>query len=230
MNICLIPARGGSKRIPRKNVRPFLGKPLIVRSIETALSSELFVRVIVSTDDEDIARIARRHRAEVPFLRPSELADDQATTAQVIGHAIEWLRTHSVDCTDLCCLYATAPLTRAEDLREAHRILREHQAPVVFPVTTFEFPVHRALTIDERGMLKMMWPEYETTRSQDVPQAYHDAGQFYWVDVERFRADPRLYAPEARPLVLPRYRVQDIDTEEDFRQAELMYRHLEEKA
>jgi len=226
MNIAIIPARGGSKRIPRKNIKIFSGKPMIAYSIEAALRSQLFDRVIVSTDDRAITQIAKESGAEVPFTRPEELSDDHTPTAPVVKHALDWLIGEGAIIQYACCIYATAPFLQAKYLRRGYEVIRESKAASVFSVTTFPFPIFRALRISGDGSLAMFWPEHELTRSNDLPDAYHDAGQFYWLDAERFRETPKLYTPDAVPVILPRHLVQDIDTPEDWETAEKMYEAL----
>jgi pseudaminic acid cytidylyltransferase len=222
MNVCIIPARGGSKRIPDKNIRDFCGKPMIAHSIEAAKAAGVFDRIIVSTDSEKIADIARKRGAEVPFMRPPELANDFATTDAVLIHALKQLGNMDY----ACCLYATAPFVRPADLRNGLDVLKASGATTAFSVTTFPFPIFRALRINEKGSLEMFWPENRTTRSQDLPEAFHDAGQFYWISAEKYLAAPALYAPDAVPILLPRHLVQDIDTPEDWVRAELMFQSL----
>lgn len=222
----IIPARGGSKRIPNKNVRAFAGIPMIAHSIKAAQLSGLFDRIIVTTDSEEIAQTAARHGAEAPFRRPPELADDHTPTAPVLVHALKWLEDAGTPATHACCIYATAPFVRPEDLIRGLKILRESKAATAFTVTSFSFPIFRALKVMPTGELAMFWPEHRLTRSQDLPEAYHDAGQFYWMDVPRFLADPNLYSADARPINLPRHIVQDIDTPEDWETAEHMYKAL----
>lgn len=230
MNVAIIPARGGSKRIPGKNIKPFLGKPLIAYSIEAARESALFERIIVSTDSEEIARVATEYGAETPFRRPARLADDFTTTAAVVEHALHWLQSEKIPVEALCCIYATAPFLRPADLRAGFALLRAHRVSSVFPVTTYAASIFRALTIEDDGHLAMIWPQHELTRSNDLPEAYHDAGQFYWLEAESFRRHGKMYGPDALPLVLPRYLVQDIDTPEDWLLAELMYESLQRRA
>jgi len=225
--VAIIPARGGSKRIPKKNVRPFAGKPMISYPIQAALDSGVFDRVIVSTDSDEIAEVAAAYGAEVPFRRPPELSDDRTATAPVLVHALEWLAANGTPATYACCIYATAPFVRALDLVSGLDILKDAQATTAFSVTSFAFPIFRALKVTDEGKVAMFWPEHRLTRSQDLPEAYHDAGQFYWLDVARFIRDPNLYAADARPVVLPRYLVQDIDTPEDWTTAEHMYRAVQ---
>ena len=227
MNLALIPARGGSKRIPRKNIRPFRGRPMIAWSIEAALAAGCFDRIVVSTDDEEIAAVARTHGAEVPFLRPAHLADDQATTQAVVLHALQWCEQQGLAPQAVCCLYATAPFVQSADLVAACQLL--NQAPTgsfVFPATSFPFPIQRAIHIDPAGRSAMFHPEHFNTRSQDLEEAFHDAGQFYWARPEAWKLATSFFE-NGCPLMLPRWRVQDIDTEEDWRRAELMHHLIE---
>ena len=221
--VAIIPARGGSKRIPRKNLKPFDGVPMIVRSIRTALDCGLFDQVIVSTDDEEIADVARAHGAQVPFVRPVELADDFTGTAAVIVHALSQLPVFDY----VCCIYATAPLLQARYLRQGHELLVQHpDKSFAFSVAGFGFPVQRALTLDEQGVLTSLYPEFRNTRSQDLPEAYQDAGQFYWGRREAWLRGDVLFSPASLPVILPRYLVQDIDTLEDWKRAEYLYAAL----
>ncbi len=227
MRLAVIPARGGSKRIPRKNIRPFCGKPIIAWSIEAARSSGCFDRVIVSTDDQEIAAIAREFGADTPFLRPVELADDHTATIPVIAHAIEWHRQQGLVPVQVCCLYATAPFVRAEDLNDGLGVLVKEGCDYVFPVASYSFPIQRALRLTAIGRVEMFYPEHFTTRSQDLDEAYHDAGQFYWGTAEAWRSSKPIFSPAAAPIILPRYRVQDIDTLEDWKRAEWMFQALQ---
>lgn len=229
MNICLIPARGGSKRIPRKNIRNFRGKPMIAWSISAAQNSSCFDQIIVSTDNEEIAEVARSYGAEVPFLRPSQLADDQATTQDVISHALEWFQQEGQVCEAMCCLYATAPFVQPTDLQSAEMNLSESEpGTVVFAATSFPFPIQRAIRIDSEGYSAMFQPDQFATRSQDLEEAFHDSGQFYWATPQTWSTVVNLFEG-ARPIILPRWRVQDIDTEEDWLRAELMHQLLEQQ-
>ena len=222
-NVAIIPARGGSKRIPRKNLAPFDGVPMIVRSIRTALDSGLFDEVVVSTDDAEIAEVARAHGAEVPFLRPAELADDFTGTAAVIVHALQQLPAFDY----ACCVYATAPLLQARYLREGFERLEQHpDKSFAFSVCSFGFPVQRALTLDGQGALTALYPEFRNTRSQDLPEAFQDAGQFYWGRSDAWLRGEVVYSPASLPVVLPRHLVQDIDTPEDWKRAEYLYAAL----
>jgi pseudaminic acid cytidylyltransferase len=224
-SIAVIPARGGSKRIPHKNIKLFAGKPIIGYSIETALRSKLFDRVIVSTDDEDIAKIAKYFGAEVPFFRPIDLADDFTGTNDVVKHCLCWLRDTEECAIDLvCCIYATAPFLNEYYLCQGKSILQTTGRSFAFSVTSFVFPVQRALLLNKDGYIEAMYPENIAVRSQDLEPAYHDAGQFYWGTAEAFLQNKIMYSPASAPVILPRYLVQDIDTEEDWHQAELMFK------
>jgi pseudaminic acid cytidylyltransferase len=227
MNIAIIPARGGSKRIPGKNIKPFAGKPIIAHSIEVAKRAGVFDRIIVTTDSKEIAEVARRFGGETPFMRPPELSDDHTPTAPVVAHCLEWLVEHGAPAQYACCIYATAPFVQAAYIRQGCKLLSSHGVASVFSVTSFPFPIFRALKIEDNGHLSMFWPEYEMTRSNDLTEAYHDAGQFYWLNVDRFLQDRKIYTPDALPVVLPRYLVQDIDTAEDWETAEHMYKALQ---
>lgn len=222
-SVAIIPARGGSKRIPRKNLLPFDGVPMIVRSIRTALDSGLFEQVVVSTDDAEIAELALAHGAQVPFLRPAELADDFTGTAAVIVHALQQLPAFDY----ACCVYATAPLLQARFLREGFDLLQQHpQKSFAFSVCSFGFPVQRALTLDGQGALTALYPEFRQTRSQDLPEAFQDAGQFYWGRSEAWLRGEVLYSSASLPVILPRHLVQDIDTLQDWKRAEYLYAAL----
>lgn len=226
LKVAIIPARGGSKRIVGKNIKLFAGQPIIAYSIKVALASGLFQRVIVSSDSEEIATVSRSYGAETPFVRPASLSDDFTSTADVILHALNWLTSNGESVSHACCLYATAPFVQTRFLCEGLDILERTGATSVFTVTTHPAPVYRSLQLEEDGRLSMVWPEYELTRSNDLPATYHDAGQFYWLDVGRFMIEKKIYSPDSRPILLPRYLVQDIDTPEDWLTAEAMFHAL----
>ncbi len=223
MNICLIPARGGSKRIPKKNSKLFAGAPIITYPIRAARASGLFSRIIVSTDSEEIAAIAREAGAEVPFMRPENISGDHTTTAEVLLHGLEWLRAQGENPEYLCCIYPTAPFLDPVYLKRGLELLKTKGGGGAFSVTTFPFPPFRAHRLNREGRLEMLWPEHELTRSNDLPEAYHDAGQFYWLKVQNFLQEKKVWPKDAWPIVLPRQWVQDIDTPEDWQVAELMY-------
>lgn len=225
MKVAVIPARGGSKRIPRKNIREFAGRPIIAHSIAAASASGCFDRIVVSTDDDEIASIARSCGAEVPFKRPAELSGDHAGTSGVIRHTIEQLGGGAVEYA--CCLYATAPFLRAQDIRQALALLQERGCDFVFSVTGFGYPVERALHLGPDGEVSMIRPQDYATRSQDLVPAFHDAGQFYWGRAQAWCDGRPVFGPGAVALRLPRHRVQDIDTPEDWERAEWLYRAMQ---
>ncbi len=228
LKLCVIPARGGSQRIPRKNIKDFLGKPIIAYSIETALKSGCFDKVIVSTDDEEIAEISRQYGAETPFIRPAELSDAFAGTLAVIKHAIEWFEAQGEVIENAFCLYATAPFVQTASLQEAFKQFQTTQADYCFSVTEFATPIQRAFKITPSNHVEMFHPENFTIRSQDLEPAYHDAGQFYWGKPSAFKQQIPVYSNNASPYRLPRYLVQDLDTLEDWKRAELMYQVLQQ--
>jgi pseudaminic acid cytidylyltransferase len=227
MNIAIIPARGGSKRIPRKNIRDFAGRPMIAHSILAARSCRLFDHVIVSTEDAEIAAIAREHGAETPFVRPAELADDHATTVPVIKHGVLWAQQHLGPVDKVCCIYATAPMIKSASLAAAHDLLlREAPTGYVFSATAFPFPIQRAFRLKPDGRVEMFEPENYYTRSQDLEPAYQDAGQFYWGAAAAFLSEKIFFSTDSMAYLLPRHLVQDIDTLDDWKRAELMYASL----
>ena len=218
--ICIIPARGGSKRIPGKNIKDFLGKPLIAYSIESALNSKVFNEVIVSTDDEMIANVAREFGASVPFFREASLSDDYATSTDVIKDAI---RRVNSSFSDVCCLYATAPLITAEILKEVASEFKKDECKFLFSATAFDFPIQRAIKLDENARVSMFYPQFERTRSQDLEPAFHDAGAFYFGKEEAWLECSAIFAPHSKAYLLPRNLVCDIDTLEDFEFAKKLY-------
>lgn len=222
-NLCIIPARGGSKRIPRKNIKDFLGKPIIAYSIEVALKSGLFEEVMVSTDDEEIAEIAIKFGAKVPFRRSTENASDNATTMEVIFEVLDYYNKIGKTFTNTCCIYPTAPLINEANLQKAYYLLRKEKFDTVFPVTTFSFPIQRALRLDEKNKVRMIWPENINTRSQDLPHSYHDSGQFYWLNGSSLTRDSKLYSENSGFILLNNLEVQDIDNLEDWYLAILKY-------
>lgn len=223
MNIAIIPARGGSKRIPRKNIKEFCGRPMITWSIKAAQESGLFERIVVSTDDNEIREIALAQGAEAPFRRPPELSDDHTPTIPVIRHAVEWLVKHQQPVKFVCCIYATAPFLQPRFLRAGIELLmRNRSTQFVFSVTSFNSPIFRAIKLGTSNEVSMFWPEHELTRSQDLPQAFHDAGQFYWGTVDAWRKCDTICSSKSGAIVLPQHLVQDIDSNEDWLCAELM--------
>jgi len=228
VKIAIIPARGGSKRIPGKNIRPFLGKPIIGYSIEAALASKCFEKVIVSTDDETIASVARDFGANVPFIRPAHLSDDHATTGSVIAHAVEWMNLSENRIDIACCIYATAPFVQAADLIRGLEKLESSGAEYVISATSYPYPIQRGIRITNKDRVEMLEPNYALTRSQDLEPVYHDAGQFYWGKASAFLSETTIISPSSSAILIPQYRVQDIDTVEDWLNAEIMYHALKE--
>jgi pseudaminic acid cytidylyltransferase len=227
LNLAVIPARGGSKRIPRKNVRPFRGKPMIAWSIEAALGCGLFGRVIVSTDDPEIAEAARAHGAEAPFVRPAELSDDHAGTLEVVRHAAAWAVEAGSRPEAVCCLYATAPFITAADLAAARETLAGGAFDYVFAAVRYDHPVQRAFTRAAGGAMAMLFPQHRLSRSQDLAPVYHDAGQFYWGRTEAWLEGRAIFGDRSGFIELPSWRVQDIDTPDDWTRAEHLHEIIE---
>lgn len=225
--IAVITARGGSKRIPRKNIREFCGKPILAYSVQAALESGIFDTVMVSTEDREIAETAGRYGAEVPFLRSDRNAGDFATTSEVLREVLEEYESRGERFDELCCIYPTAPFVTAGRLREGAKLLEENSADSVLTVARFSFPPQRCVIVQD-GFLQFKWPEYAQARSQDLEPYYHDAGQFYCLNVESFHEQGGLVMQKTVPLVLPETEIQDIDTEEDWKIAEVKYRLLHE--
>ena len=228
-NIAIIPARGGSKRIPKKNIRLFYGKPIIAYSIEVALESGLFEEVMVSTDDEEIAEIAKKYGASVPFLRSKETANDYAGLCDVLIEVIEEYYKRGQNYKQICCLLSTAPFITQKRIKEGLSLLNDN-CSAVFPVLRYSYPIQRALNVDKNNKVNMIYPENLTVRSQDLMPAYHDSGQFYWVNTEAMLKEKVLFTRSAKVIKLSEMEVQDIDTEEDWKNAELKYRILKLKA
>lgn len=227
-SVAIIPARGGSKRIRRKNMRDFNGKPMIAYSIEVALQSGVFDRVIVSTNDEEIAEAAKFYGAEVPFMRPESLSDDLTGTGPVIIHTIEFLKQQGIKPEYICCLYATVPMLKPRYVREGLELLLDSpEKDFAFSVTEHRYPVQRSFYIRE-GAVTPLQPECLPMRSQDLESVFHDAGQFYWGKTESFLSNVPLFSAHSIPIFLPHYLVQDVDTMDDWRRAEAMYRAFKE--
>lgn len=226
-NIAIIPARGGSKRIPRKNIKDFLGKPIIAYSIEAALISGVFDEVMVSTDDIKIAEIARKYGAKVPFYRSPEMSNDMAMTAPVLVEVINEYKKLGQEFEYGCCIYPCAPFINPQKLREGLELMKEKNADSAVPVVKFSYPIQRALKI-ENDKLSMILPENLNVRSQDLMPTYHDIGQYYCFKIESFLAEPILFSKNTVPIITPEREVQDIDTEEDWKIAEIKYRILRE--
>ena len=222
MKLAVIPARGGSKRIPRKNIRPFCGKPMIAWSIEAAKSSGLFERVIVSTDDAEIAELAAQWGAEVPFMRSCDLSNDYATTTAVIAHATRWALDQTTTVEAVCCIYATAPFVHTDDLKKGWDALNSGDWDYAFSVTDFAAPIFRSFKQTPEGGIEMFYPDHFVTRSQDLPVALHDAAQFYWGHPAAWLGEKRIFDRRSKPILIPRWRVQDIDTIDDWVRAEML--------
>jgi len=227
-SLAIITARGGSKRIPRKNIKDFSGKPIIQYSIEAALLSKCFDEVMVSTDDKEIAEFALSCGAKVPFFRSEKNSDDYSTTADVLIEVIEQYKNEGIDFDYACCIYPTAPFITAEKLKTAHEKLRENDVISVVPIVRFGFPILRSFKMEE-GYVKLNWPEYINTRSQDLAPAFHDAGQFYFFRVEDFLRTKKLFTEKTIGIEMPEVEVQDIDNVEDWRIAEIKYSFLLDK-
>lgn len=224
-NICIIPARGGSKRIPRKNIKHFLGKPIIAYSIEAALKSGLFDEVIVSTDDEEIAKVALSYGASIPFYRSAKNADDFATTFDVIEETLAELRKGGKTFQNACCLYACAPFVSSARIQEAYEKLIANQLDSVFPTMEYSFPIQRAMTI-EADRVSLIDESHIVTRSQDLKPSYHDAGQFYWLDISKILKEKKLFTSNSGAIVISQMEGQDIDNVVDWELAELKYKLL----
>ncbi|MGY6560075.1 MAG: pseudaminic acid cytidylyltransferase [Nitritalea sp.] len=227
VDICIIPARGGSKRIPRKNSKLFAGKPIIAYSIESALKSRLFEEVMVSTDDLEIAEIAKKFGAKVPFFRSKENSNDHATTSDVLEEVLLDYSGQGREFRNACCLYPTAPFVTSDALKEGKIILKESSADTVFPVVSFGYPIWRGLRKDYSGKVEMVWKEHLNSRSQDLEEVFHDAGQWYWFDVKSFMQNKKLFTENIRGLELSQLEVQDIDNLHDWHLAELKYGYLQ---
>ena len=221
--IAIIPARGGSKRIPRKNIKDFLGMPIIAYSIKAAKESGMFNEVMVSTDDEEIAEVARKYGASVPFLRSEATSNDYATTADVINEVIDEYSKRGKEFDYVACIYATAPFVTAESLRYALDLLADGKYDSAFTCVEFSYPVLRSLIINVDGKISMRWPEYANSRSQDLQKFYHDAGQFYVAKIEIFRKQNAFCGDNTAPIILSELMVQDLDTETDWKIAEIKY-------
>ena len=228
MKVAIIPARGGSKRIPKKNIKSFLGSPMLAYPINLCRSSGLFDHIIVSTDCDDISNTAKKCGAEVPFTRPADLSDDFVGTGPVMQHAVQWVESNLGKPEYVCCLYPTTPLLTPELLEQGlNALLQNRDKFYAFSVARYRYPVKRALTYDQEHNISMLFPEHELTRSQDLNEVFHDAGQFYWGTPEAFLQQLPTFGPGAIPIFLPKYRVVDIDDEEDWCEAEYLYQVLQ---
>lgn len=227
-SICIIPARGGSKRIPRKNVKDFLGKPIIAYSIEAALKSNLFDVVMVSTDDEEIAEVAKNYGADVPFMRSAETSNDFATTADVINEVLDQYQRKGSRFDIVACIYATAPFITVECLKKGIESIKIGGLDSAFTCVAYSYPVQRGLIFGADGFIQMKWPEYKAARSQDLDKFYHDAGQYYISKVDAFRKNNSFWGPRTSAIILDELMVQDLDTPTDWAIAEMKYRLLNE--
>lgn len=227
-SIAIITARGGSKRIPRKNIKEFCGKPIINYSIEAALESGIFDEVMVSTDDEEIAEISKKAGAKVPFFRSAETASDTATTADVLLEVIDRYEEMGKSFDYACCMYPTAPFVTASKLKDAYDKLIESGAQSIVPMSEFSYPPQRGLFIDDAGLVKMLHPEYATTRSQDLQKWYHECGQFYIFRVDEFKIQKDTTMEKSIPYIIDPVEEQDIDNESDWLLAEMKYKFLKE--
>jgi N-acylneuraminate cytidylyltransferase len=228
-NIAIIPARGGSKRIPKKNIKDFLGKPIIAYSIETAARTNLFERIIVSTDSDERASVACEYGAETPFIRPGDISDDYTGTHKVIGHAVRWLENHNEHPDYVCCIYATAPLIHEDDIMVGYNLIKENKWDSIIAATNYSYPIYRSFKMLPNGGLEMIFPEHYNSRSQDLTEVYHDAGQFYWATPDIWTSEPKGYNKNSSIIKIPNHRVQDIDTIEDWTRAEIIYKTLRER-
>tara|TARA_B100000575_G_C23053322_1_gene606343 strand:- start:209 stop:904 length:696 start_codon:yes stop_codon:yes gene_type:complete len=229
MKLCVIPARGNSKRIIKKNIKVFCGKPIIGWSIEAAIASKCFDKIIVSTDDSEIADLAKTFGAEAPYLRPKRLSDDYTETVKVISHSIKWEMENYKKPDYVCCIYATAPFIQFNDLRKGLEILQSNNCEYVFSATNYHYPIQRSFKISKNNKLEMFFPEYLNFRSQDLERAFHDAGQFYWGLTNSWLENKKIINENAIPFLIPNDRVLDIDTLEDWKTAERMFRIINEK-
>ena len=224
-NLCIIPARGGSKRIPRKNIKPFMGKPIMAYSIDAALKSGLFDEVMVSTDDKEFADVARKFGASVPFLRSDATANDYATTVDVLLEVVNTYRQQGKEFDTVCCLYSTAPFVTAERLKEAYAKLSDN-VDGCFTIVEYSYPIQRSLRINESGLVEIKYPEYLKSRTQDLEKVYHDAGQFYFMKTATMEQEKTVWCKRTEPLVLSELEVQDLDTLTDWQLAEMKYQLL----
>ena len=225
-NIAIIPARGGSKRIPRKNIKEFLGKPIISYSIEAAIKSNIFDEVMVSTDDEEIAAVSRTYGANVPFFRSKEMSDDYATTDQVMLEVLTEFHIKGMDFDYMACIYPTAPFIEPDDLKRAFQTIKDRKVTMVMPVLSFSYPPQRSYKIDEYGKAAFIYPQFANSRSQDLEKFYREAGQYYIYDTKKFIKANAQILDNIVPIVIDEYHAQDIDTDTDWKMAELKYKLL----
>lgn len=224
MNLAIIPARGGSKRIKHKNIKKFNGKPIIYWTIKAAIKSKLFDRIVVSTDSKVIKKISKKFGAEVPFLRPKKLSGDSAGTVKVVKHAIQWFKKKNILFENVCCIYPTAPFISGRILKKGLKLLNKKKSSYVFTITSFPYSIEKALKVKQNGRITPVWKKNIFKRSQDFKVSYHDAGQMYWGKSDSFLKEKIIFSQKSFPLYLPRYLARDIDTLEDWKEAELLFR------
>lgn len=225
-NIAIIPARGGSKRIPRKNIKKFLGKPIIAYSIEAAISSNLFDEIMVSTDDDEIAAISEKYGAKVPFMRSKENADDYSNLANVLIEVIQEYLKHDIQIQNVCCILPTAPFVTSYRLIEGNEVFIQNKYDSLFPILEFSYPVKRSLVKKEDGTVKMAWPEHLDTRSQDLEPHFHDSGQYYYLKTKSLLENKSIFTDNSGFIELSQLEVQDIDNPDDWKNAEIKYQIL----
>lgn len=224
MKLCVLPARGGSKRIPRKNIKDFNGKPVISYSIKAALESGLFDMVMVSTDDDEIAEIAEQYGAVIPFKRPASISEDFSTTADVLLHAIDWYEKKGQPVSEITCIYPVNPFVTKELLVDGHSAWKACDAKYCFAVSEFNSAPQRAFIVNKQDRVESMYPQYRSTRTQDLEIGYFDAGMFYFCDVEAYKQNIPMHSPASIPYILPRHLAHDIDTNEDWDYAEKLFK------
>ena len=229
MNICVIPARSGSKRIPKKNIKNFCGKPIIAYSIEAAINCNLFDRIIVSTDSDEIAKIGNKYGAETPFIRPEKLSDDFTHTHEVIGHTVSYLEKKGYNIDYACCIYPTAPFIQVSDLLQGLELIKSEKWDLILAATNYSYPIFRSFEYLSNGGLKMIFPKYFNSRSQDLPKVYHDTGQFYWAKPKIWKSKSSGFNIKNSIVEIPNFRAQDIDTVDDWQKAEVMFKILNKK-
>ena len=229
MKVAIIPARGGSKRIPKKNIKNFCGKPIIGWVINILKKSKIFDRIIVSTDDKKIISIVKKYNVEAPFVRPKKLANDKVGTSEVVEHAISWLQKTGYKPSQVCCVYPTSPLLQIKDLKKSLQILNSGKWEYVFSASSFGPSIFRSFAKNKKGKIKIIFPKKVNKRSQDLEKAYHDAGQFYWGMAKTWLSKKEIFGKKSKIILLPRWRVQDIDVIEDWKNAEIIFRLLKKK-
>ena len=229
MNLCVIPARGGSKRIPKKNIKKFCGIPIIVWSIKQAIESKCFDKIIVSTDNVEIANLAKKYGADVPFMRSKKLSDDYTGTVPVISHAVKWQTKNFQKPLFVCCMYATAPFINSKDVKYGLKILKKFKPEYTFSATNYTYPIQRSFKIKKNNKIEMFYPKHYDSRSQDLEEAFHDAGQFYWGATDAWLKNKPLISKNSIPILINPELVHDIDTPQDWRIAETMFKAIHNK-